>query len=138
MVPECSPITERIFCKGVITYPVSQGRYVNSAAPVYLPGSRDSPYDAPSPIYPGIDELLSHYKNWSPELRALLEASSWVHSPTLLQLAQPYTLFCIGHEEPYEMGGIRGQRLAHVCVRSGGGSGRRGKSTSMYFPFIQA
>ncbi|KAI0759178.1 hypothetical protein BC629DRAFT_1597879 [Irpex lacteus] len=86
--------------KGVITYPVSQGRYVNSAAPVYLSGSRDLPYDAPSPTYPGIDELLDHYKDWSPELRALLQASSYFILPHFYSLLSRTLCFVQAMKNP--------------------------------------
>ncbi|KAI0759175.1 FAD/NAD(P)-binding domain-containing protein, partial [Irpex lacteus] len=77
--PNHPSVTRKCWVRsGVITYPVSQGRYVNAAAPVRIPGSRDLPYDAPSPTYPGVDELLDHYKNWNPELRALLKASLFI------------------------------------------------------------
>ena len=68
-------ITNCVCLQSIVTYPVSQNRWVNCAAPIYIPGARGLPYDGPSRCDVDIEELLDHFKHWAPESLTLLQAS---------------------------------------------------------------
>ncbi|KAF9478843.1 salicylate hydroxylase [Pholiota conissans] len=59
--------------KHIITYPVSQGRLINTLAFVSDPHAEAIHFEGPSIINPSLDNVSSFFKHWSKEVRCITD-----------------------------------------------------------------